>query len=327
MGNLNRKRKTLIALGIIFGIIFSTFGGYFLVRRTQGVKIKTVSNSELLYLDISGLTKFDDYINGSDWEIPTLDWNLGCTSFFAPSIDQGYIFGRNFDWKESMPMVVHIHNSAGYDSLSMVDSGFFTLTEKWQIKLLPASILLQSARMPMDGINEKGLIISGMYVPDMEMIDRLNIQNLFSVEIIRLGLDYAKTVNETISLWEKYDTIYPPGPPQHYLVADANGDSAVIEWYDGEMQVIRPNTTWQAATNFREYNRTEDLSGFCDRYDTVNNTLSNSINGISVEEAFELLQNTSMDITQWSSVYCTENKSLSLILHGNYQDIPFTFTI
>ena len=41
------------------------------------------------------------------------------------------------------------------------------------------------------------------------------------------------------------------GPPLHYLVADASGDSAVVEYVDGRVEVIpRGERPFQAMTNF-----------------------------------------------------------------------------
>lgn len=283
--------------------------------------------TDTLYLYISNLEKFDEYINGSDWEVPTLDWDFSCTSFIATTEEGNHIFGRNFDWKDSRPMVVRMDKSPGYDSLSVVDAGFFGIDSNFAIKLLPASILRHCIRMPMDGINEKGLVISGMVVNDMQMIDRPDIPNLYSVEFIRLALNYAATVNETIELWSQYDTVFPPGPPQHYLIADATGDSAVVEWYNNSMQVIRTDYPWQVATNHRLYVGENESTPACERFSGVNTTLTEQNGIISELEAFTMLETAAMEITQWSCVYNTETLTVKIKFKGNFEAKPVIYSL
>ncbi len=314
------KKKGIKAMFIILLLPIIVGGGYLISRPIQGVRISEHHRTDTLYLQISRLSKFDDYINGSDWKIPSLEWEFGCTSFFAPADKGSYYFGRNFDWRDSIPMVVKMIKSPGYDSISVVDASFFGIYSNRLIKLLPASILQQTVRMPMDGMNEKGLVVSGMYVGSMEMIDREDVPNLFSVEITRLALNYAATVNETIELWKQYDTVFPPGPPQHYLVADASGDAAVIEWYDGEMQVVRNYPTYAVATNHRLFLHENETAQACSRYDSVNTTLAANPEGISEELAFEILETTAQDITQWSCVYDIADKSVSIVFKGDFEE-------
>lgn len=68
---------------------------------------------------------------------------------------------------------------------------------------------------------------------------------------IRLMLDYAKNVDEAIALLEKYN-VNMDLISIHFLLCDAAGNSAVIEFLDGKMQVLRSDKTWQTSTNFHK---------------------------------------------------------------------------
>ena len=62
---------------------------------------------------------------------------------------------------------------------------------------------------------------------------------LDSLEIIRLLLDHATEVDEALALFDDYNIDWGSGPPVHYLIADASGDSAVVELIDGSAVVTR----------------------------------------------------------------------------------------
>ena len=68
---------------------------------------------------------------------------------------------------------------------------------------------------------------------------------------MRLVLDQAATVGEAVAIFRRTAIDFSGGPPLHYMVADASGDSAVVEYVDGRVRVIpRGERPFQAMTNF-----------------------------------------------------------------------------
>ncbi len=63
-------------------------------------------------------------------------------------------------------------------------------------------------------------------------------------------LDNSKNVPDAIELFGQYNIDMAGGPPLHYLLSDAAGSSALLEYYQGKLIVIPNNKTWQGATNF-----------------------------------------------------------------------------
>ncbi len=134
---------------------------------------------------------------------------------------------------------------------------------------------LAAAYAPLDGMNEKGLVV-GVYmthqgptkknVPTDQNTDKPDIP---STVLLRLMLDQAATVEEAVAIAEKYDMHDSANSSFHYMVSDANGSSAILEYIAGtdstdldgqkrELQVIYNDDPtslsgtdkFQIATNF-----------------------------------------------------------------------------
>lgn len=64
----------------------------------------------------------------------------------------------------------------------------------------------------------------------------------------RIILDNAKTVDEAIDELNNYNIMFHQGAA-HFMIADASGASAVIEFLDGKMNIVRNEKPWQVCTN------------------------------------------------------------------------------
>lgn len=112
------------------------------------------------------------------------------------------IMGRNFDYYTGHPaLLLFTKPSEGYSSVSMVDiSHVGTLPEP-----LKRFGLMASPYIPMDGMNEWGLTVALISVPNSRASHDPNKVTLTHTNVIRLALDYAKTVDEAVQLWERYN--------------------------------------------------------------------------------------------------------------------------
>src|SRR5699024_7507562 len=98
-------------------------------------------------------------------------------------------------------------------------------------------------------------------------------------------LDYADSVEEAVELVSQYDLHDSANTSYHYMVADATGKSAVLEWVAGtdstdnngavrELQVTYSDETrTQAVTNFvlqeGYYTEEDDAPAGLDRYEHI----------------------------------------------------------
>jgi len=131
-------------------------------------------------------------------------------------------------------------------------------------------------------------------------------------------------VGEALAIWRRHNLVFSPGPHVHFLLADAEGRSAVVEFLDGEMAVIWNEGPWSAATNFC-MTRTMQPDHGHDRFETARATLGGSGGDLSPREAMDLLDRAQLSHTQWSAVYDLGARELSVAVGRDYRDVHHFF--
>jgi hypothetical protein len=246
------------------------------------------------------------------------DPQWACTVFATLNGNGDRLLGRNFDWHNRPTLVLFTHPPADFEAVSMVDIsylGFDTGEPTWRDRLR----LLKAAHWPFDGLNEYGLAVGMMAVPNAQ--DRVFPQQptINSLHAMRLVLDRARTVDEATALLRGYRVDFGDGPPLHYLLADAAGSSAIVEFNHGEMVILRNQDSWQVATNFVvSGHSTDSARKQCRRYTQVDAALQRAGGLLSRGEAMTLLQDVSQPITMWSVVYGLTSGEVTVAMGRDY---------
>jgi len=248
----------------------------------------------------------------------------GCTVFFAPNENGEYIFGRNFDFSYAPSMQVITRPKDGYASVSTVNLSF----AGYSADSLPSGLnfnsflTLAAPYLPFDGMNEKGLTIALLAVPEAEPLFDENKVTLNTTTAIRLVLDKAATVDEAVDLLRQYNIYFSGEIDCHFLIADASGDSVLVEYYDDDLQVVTTSENYQIASNFIAYNDLNIGEGFdeFERYDKVKTAIVSNNGTLSEEQSIALLAEIGViaddeDRLQWSVVY--NLSSLSGVIFAN----------
>ena len=279
--------------------------------------------------------------------------NLGtinCTSFQAKKADgEGYFFGRNYDYFKNPTLVTISHPKDGYASIACSDMSHFG----YSLEKLPTSFMkklscLAAIYAPVDGMNEKGLCTSIMALPKQASRQETEKPNVGTTLIMRLWLDRCATVEEALALLETVDVRHDAtvGSGYHYMIADALGNSAVVEFdpNDGWKTLVtrKPEgQNWMHVTNHllhEKYYSTEPDPALGNphskswwRYETCGAYLSAHNGILTLEEAQECLalvhwkdlvwENGTVEDTQYSNVY--DQKALTLDLR-NWNDYDTT---
>lgn len=289
--------------------------------------LKRISDYPLYELRYYGDYGFEDYIQQgatptslSQWE----DNEFLCSCFAALGDPQSRVFGRNFDWYPSPALVLFTNPPDGFASVSMVDLRYLGYRLDFTPEDDPQH-LKQAPYFPFDGMNEYGLAVGMMAVPHAEGGNDPAKTTIGDLELIRYMLDYARDVPEAVKGIAQFNVDFG-SVPVHFLIADAAGNAAVIEYLDGLPVVIPKANPWQVSTNFiLEEEKPQGASSPCWRYTTVYQALEQLKGKASSEQAMDLLAKVSQGggetSTRWSVVYDLSNRAFDLVMDRAFDQV------
>jgi hypothetical protein len=243
-----------------------------------------------------------------------------CTCFVGLSSEGDTVFGRNFDWHDHPALLLFTDPPNGYASVSMVDIHYLGFDAGEPPETGAISLLL-APFLPFDGLNEAGVAVGLMAVPRARDSEDPQKPSIDSLRAIRVVLDRAGSTEEAISLLQDYNILFYD-PPVHYLIADSSGDSAVVEYVDGELQVLRNDLPWQVATNFIVSEiLPEGADSPCSRYNGAYRALSVAGGSVSPDEAMAILEDVSGANTIWSAVYDMTTGDIQIVMGKQYDQV------
>lgn len=249
---------------------------------------------------------------------------FGCSTLSVPEKNQGYLFGRNFDWENCNALIISASPENGYASVSTVNTDFIQ-AGGLDISRLPDQIqAIVGLYAPLDGMNEKGLAVSVNMIQDSDTINQnTDKPDLTTTTAVRLLLDQAATVQEATDLLQQYDLHASMGMMVHFAIADAKGNSVAVEYIGNEMSVIEtPVVTNFYLTEGEKYGIGTEQSH--ERYDTLIDTLHKKTN-MTEAEVRDALDSVSkhnfgeFESTEWSIVMNQERKELVYFHRENYE--------
>ena len=183
------------------------------------------------------------YYKPEDMEIAPGDY--GCTTVCVKDSKGGVYFGRNFDWKKDRAvMIVHTVPNDGYESFSTCDLDFLGFGDDYTPdgSMMERIQTLAAIYVPVDGMNEKGLVVADLMAgDDEETHQKTDKPDLTTTTAIRVLLDRAANVDEAVELLKQYDMNSSIGAAHHFAIADKSGKSVVVEYVNGEMLVAETN--------------------------------------------------------------------------------------
>ncbi|MER5704357.1 linear amide C-N hydrolase [Micromonospora sp. NPDC002296] len=224
---------------------------------------------------------------------------FGCSLFAAWGDRSRPLFARNFDWEANPALVLRTDPPDGYATVSLVDMSYLGVgaDPTGDRRLLDAPLL------PFDGMNERGLAV-GLAADDAATArPEAGKPTVGSVRILRLVLDQAATVDEAVAVFGRHNLDFEGGPPLHYLLADATGASAVVEFVDGALRVEKGRGSWQALTNVPVVGVPEEKRRTDHRYGVLAAALAKAGGVIDDRAALELLNDVRQGHTRWSVTY------------------------
>lgn len=235
---------------------------------------------------------------------------FACTTFCMARNGEA-IFGRNYDFEIGQGYVMT--NRRGLAKTSMAGS------LSWMSRYASVTFNQWGREFPMDGMNEAGLVVALMWL-DGSVYPKDERPALRVLEWIQYNLDSHATVSELLT--HIGQTRIAGSTPLHYLVADASGDSATIEFLNGELVVQRGASVLANDTYARSLAHLQQFSGFggtrptpssgssLDRFARASMMIR--AGDASVDRAFDVLAGVAQrGSTRWSVVYDAARKEIS----------------
>lgn len=277
----------------------------------------------------------------------------GCSAFTAFSPSGDHLMGRNFDYKTAPCFVVWTHPEDGYAAIGIADANFMlygnvnkplSTVNRFQTLLAPYTCV--------DGMNEMGLSAAVLQIHAEPTAQDTGKTDLTTTVMIRTLLDRAANVEEALALFRQYDLHDPLGCCYHYMLSDAAGNSALVEYVNNEMRVIRPEDpeydTWMAdfperkvqfAVNFflstdgdrSDMDGGDDAHPGGNRAQRIADRLKAGDSVLTELEAMALLEDIRLDYKHtkypwriaslWSAVYNNTQRTITLAGNMDYSSL------
>ena len=349
-GGKHLLARVLIVIAAVLVLVFGLVVAMFRTELKSLSTIRKIDDYPLYTMDYAADYGLDEFLEqgGASNDAELIDFvvgrllkglpikielpNLACSTFNATAPDGDALFGRNFDLEFSPGMMVRTAPKDGYASISMVNLAFIGYGEDKLPEDLASSVVTLAAPFaPLDGVNEKGLAVGVLLIDTEATHQETDRVDITTTTAIRLMLDRCATVEEAVDLLTRYDMHASGNRSYHFQIADASGESVVVEYIDNEMKLVEPGPEgYQAATNFLLTPGDYDFGGGQDRYETVMGRLA-AAGGIMTEgEAMETLRSVSREVkikdngevfqTQWSVVYNLDDATATVCMGGKFDE-------
>lgn len=161
-----------------------------------------------------------------------------CTTFSFSDNEGHRVFGRNFDFP-----VGYGHVQLNYRN--MCKTAFIFPPEKplsWVSEYGSITFNQCGREFPYGGMNKAGLVIEQMWLQEAGYPQHDQRFGLSELQWIQYQLDCSASVQEVVDSDSLVRVSYQSHAPLHFLISDASGNVASIEYLDGKMTVHRNQT-------------------------------------------------------------------------------------
>lgn len=166
-----------------------------------------------------------------------------CTDFQIKTKDGSVIVGRSMEWAVDMKSQLRVH-ARGENRTSHSPDG--KPATKWQSKFGYVAADGYDLDVALDGMNEKGLSVGSLWLPEYTAYQTVTSKdNKTALDAVDLGhwiLGNFSTVSEVkanlarVRVWCKPMEQFFGMPTMHLALHDAKGNSAVLEFIDGQQK-------------------------------------------------------------------------------------------
>lgn len=254
---------------------------------------------------------------------------FSCTTFFLHKHGQ-LAFGRNYDWVSETGMLCSNLRGLSKKSIKMPEGS----SANWVSKYGSITFNQYGKEFPNGGMNEMGLVVEMMWLDGSQYPKPDKRPSMFVLQWIQYQLDNCASVKDVIATNKKIRISQQGNAPVHYLIADASGDAATIEFLAGRLVVHRgsnlplpvlANTAYATSARLADVEISEDKDKLPQSHSFSDNSVrrfahacsmvkkyqQSDVNSPIVDYSFQILDRVSQpEFTKWSIVYDLNNKTV-----------------
>lgn len=242
--------------------------------------------------------------------------SFACTTFFINHNNQ-MVFGRNCDWSNDLGFV-HTNLKGLYKTSFKVKDG---KQISWTSKYGSVTFNQYGKEFPTGGMNETGLVVEVMWLPESVFAKEDKRAVLQDLQWVQYQLDNCSTIEDVIAT-DSFIRMSATSVPIHFLIADAQGKAATIEFLNGKMVAhtnnklsmpVLTNSTYESSLN--SYTQNKVINNSLERFSTacsmINTYKTSKVKKRVIDYSFEILKKVAQEnSTKWSIVYDIKNKKI-----------------
>ena len=255
---------------------------------------------------------------------------IACTTFFIHKNGQ-FAFGRNYDWVTDAGMVCSNLRGLAKTSMKMPEGA----QTKWVSKYGSITFNQYGKEFPNGGMNEMGLVVEMMWLDGSRFPKPDKRPSLYVLQWIQYQLDNCASIKEVLATNKKIRISQKSNAPVHYLIADASGEAATVEFLEGKMVVhkgsnlplaVLANTAYATSSRLVMDAELDNDDGkkpeshsfsdnsvrrFANACAMVKKYQQEDISKPIVDYSFDILEKVNQaEFTKWSIVYDINNKTV-----------------
>ena len=235
-----------------------------------------------------------------------------CTTFCYQR-DGAIVFGKNYDWNVEDGLV--IVNKRGMNKTALTEEN----PAQWTSQFGSVTFNQYGREFPSGGINEKGLVVELMWLDETMYPEPDRRRSLPTLQWIQYQLDNSATVDDVVASDARVRVSDTASARIHFLVADASGAVATVEYINGRTVFHRgddlpypvlTNDMYQVSVTYAREVAPEKETltrSSLDRFARASRGLRGAGKN-AVDDAFGLLHEVAQESTQWSIVYDITDK-------------------
>ena len=259
---------------------------------------------------------------------------FACSTFLL-SKNGRHVFGRNYDWITGNGMIMV--NARNVFKTSFMPGDGKSIS--WASAYGSITFNQFGKEFPHGGMNEKGLVIELMWLNETRYPDADSRAPLNELQWIQYQLDNCATIDEVIASDKQVRINRAGAAPLHYLIADASGKAATIEFIDGKMVVHQGNQlTYPVLTNTIYENAVQEINAKKENHD--DNSIERFATACNMVQQFKTTRSTKEPVdyaftildkvaqkgyTKWSIVYDITNRRVYWLTDAQPQRKEFSF--